>query len=114
MALAVIALAPLLASTGLCVYGAVSDRHAGGLLAVVLIGAVMLFAWRAPGKAGLLLLVFSPIWLVATSDPSNLEPQAQMIAALVWVGTPLVSGVLLVIADVVLPGASDEREGPAN
>jgi hypothetical protein len=78
---------------------------------VILIGAVMWLAWHAPGRAGVVLLLFSPIgfFLLALGSTSS-DPQAQVILGLVWwVEIPFISGVLLVIADRVLPVARNEE-----
>lgn len=98
------ALALLLLSAGVFLWVAVTDHDGTALIPVILIGAVMFFAWRAPGKAGILLLLFSPIgFFLALLVSTNLE-------GLVWLGgIPLISGVLLVLADVLLPVARDEE-----
>jgi hypothetical protein len=83
MCIAVIALAPLLVSAGLFLYEAVTARDAGALIPAILIAAVMF---------------------------PDVDPKSQVIEVFVlFAGVPLVSGVLLVIADFVLPVAGSEE-----
>jgi len=108
--IAVTALALLVASAALWLYVAVAD-DAAAFIPAVLIAAVVLFAWRAPVKAGILLLLFSPIgFFVALLGSTNLDPRSQVIEALVWLGgVPLVAGVLLIVASFLLPAAPDAK-----
>jgi hypothetical protein len=83
MRITVIALALLLVSAALFVYAAVAGRDAIALIPAILIGVVMLAAWHAPGEAGILLLLFSPIgFFLAVLGSTNLDPASQVIEGL--------------------------------
>jgi hypothetical protein len=82
MRITVIALALLLVSAALFVYAAVAGRDAIALIPAILIGVVMLAAWHAPGEAGILLLLFSPIGFLAVLGSTNLDPASQVIEGL--------------------------------
>jgi hypothetical protein len=114
MTITITASALLLVSAGLFLWGALfEDGGAVALVPAILIGAVMWLAWRTPGRAGVLLLLFSPVgfFLLALGSTSN-DPQSQVILGfLCFVGIPLVSGVLLVIADLLLPKAHEKATG---
>jgi hypothetical protein len=72
----------------------------GVLVAVAVLAALGLSAWRRPGLVGALAVAFAPIgFFLVLLGSTNLDPTSQVLGAVAYLsGLPLAAGVLLLIA----------------